>query len=122
MPDDTSALDTRVREAVKVALERRTVAPYWWPSPQGALALVSIVSVNGLAYLLVLRPVADLDDVAKMLIGGLVTVGFATIIGYYFGSSSGSKNKEDTINQIAAAATVAAPPPAADPANPPAVR
>lgn len=36
-------------------------------------------------------------DLVNMLIGALLTA-FATVIAYYFGSSSGSAKKDDTIN------------------------
>ena len=38
-------------------------------------------------------------DLVNMLIGALLTA-FATVIAYYFGSSSGSAKKDDTISKM----------------------
>lgn len=89
---------------------------------RSAIALALVAAMIGMAFVLVFRPTVPDSDVFKMLIGGLMTVGFATIISFYFGSSAGSKAKDDTLNQIAVAS--AAPngvpqvAPVADPAKP----
>jgi len=101
-------------------------------SVQSYIAVLLSTATVALIFLLVLRPMTASDDVTKTAIGALLTVGFATIISFYFGSSQGSKAKDDTLNQIALqpapAAVVALPPaapqpvePAPQPAPPPAV-
>lgn len=67
------------------------------------IALSLVGSMIAMAFVLAIR--SPDSDIFKMLMGGLVTVGFASIIGFYFGSSSGSKAKDDTLNAIAQTAT-----------------
>ena len=90
MPEFSSEELTAIRLSLRVAL---------WATlgslPVGVL----------LAFVLAFRPNVPDSDIFKVLIGGFMTVGFASIINFYFGSSSGSKSKDDTLNQIAAAAT-----------------
>jgi hypothetical protein len=86
---------------------------------RSAIAVALVIAMIGMAFVLVFRPNVPDSDVFKILIGGLMTVGFASIINFYFGSSSGSKSKDDTLNQIAAGAA-SAPPAAPTPASPPA--
>jgi hypothetical protein len=102
------------------------------------LAVLLTFSIVGLVALLAFLDKTD-TDTFKILVGGLMTVGFTNVIGYYFGSSASSKAKDETINTLAvgpgsssgaavtAAAQAAAPaaakiaaPPAADVAAPPA--
>ena len=66
---------------------------------KSAIAVTLIASMVAMAFLLAIRNPDS--DIFKMLMGGLVTVGFASVINFYFGSSSGSKAKDDTLNQIA---------------------
>lgn len=80
-----------------------------WPMPQAFIAVFLVVALVGLAFALLVVPTPE-SDIFKTLVGGLMTVGFATVVSYYFGSSAGSKAKEDAIiNQL--------PPPAPPPAN-----
>jgi 3-phosphoglycerate kinase len=110
------------------------------------LAVLLTFSIVGLVALLAFLDKTD-TDTFKILVGGLMTVGFTNVIGYYFGSSASSKAKDETITTLAAgtgtgsvsaivaAANAAAPeaakaaapaaaqqaaPPAADVAAPPA--
>lgn len=92
-------------------------------STQSFIAIVLVVAMIALTFAMLFVKAPD-SDVFKMLSGGLMTVGFATIIGFYFGSSAGSKAKDDTIQNIAAASTgtgngtaTAAPPAPAAPAT-----
>lgn len=75
---------------------------------RSAIAMVLIIAMVAMAFLLAIRNPDS--DIFKMLMGGLVTVGFASVIGFYFGSSSGSKAKDDTLNQIAASTTTTGTP------------
>ena len=56
---------------------------------RSAIALSLVAAMIGMAFVLVFRPSVPDSDVFKMLVGGLMTVGFATIISFYFGSSAG---------------------------------
>jgi len=93
--------------------------PYWWPEPQTLIAMTLIWAMVVLAFVLIYRgkDVPD-SDMLKMLVGGFMTTGFATIISFYFGSSKGSVTKDETINRIATAAPPAAPVPVVPPTNP----
>ncbi len=68
---------------------------------QQYIAGLLVTAVVVLMFVLVFHPIKDADDITKMLIGGVMTVGFATIIGFYFGSSKGSKDKDNTLSAIA---------------------
>lgn len=68
---------------------------------QSSIAIMLVVAMIALIFVLVFVKVPD-SDVFKMLSGGLMTVGFSSIIGFYFGSSSGSKAKDDTMNNVVA--------------------
>jgi len=61
-----------------------------------------IVAVIAVAFTLIFRPASMDNDMLKMVVGGLL-MSFATIVGFYFGSSTGSKDKDDTIGRIVAA-------------------
>ncbi len=71
------------------------------PDTQSFLAITLVVSLVVLVFLLALNGQSD-SDTFKILVGGLMTVGFSNIIGFYFGSSQGSKTKDDTINTLSA--------------------
>lgn len=87
-----------------------------FPDAQSFIAISLVIAMIGLVFVLVFVKAPD-SDVFKMLIGGLMTTGFASIIGYYFGSSKGSTAKDDTISALATNAE-AVPVPAAAPAPP----
>jgi hypothetical protein len=76
-------------------------APFWWPDTKSMLAFLVVASNIAIAFVLIYRPGAAESDTLKVLIGGLMTVGFATIISYYFGSSQESTSKGQTIATIA---------------------
>ena len=79
------------------------------------IALVLVTALIAMMFVLVFRPTIPDSDVFKMLIGGMMTVGFSTVINFYFGSSAGSKAKDDTLNQIAATVTSPTTPPTPHP-------
>lgn len=82
--------------------------PFWWPEPQALLAIIMVCSMVALAFVLVFKQAPD-SDIFKMLIGGFMTTGFATIINFYFGSSKGSATKDETISKITTSQTVIPP-------------
>ena len=73
---------------------------------RGTIALVLLAAIVGLAFLRDLHGVAPADDVTKMIIIALVT-NFTNIVGWYFGSSKSSQDKDTTISSIAAGQTPA---------------
>lgn len=73
--------------------------PFWWPETPAFIAILLVASVVCLAFVLAFR--APDGDMFKFMIGGLMTTGFASIIGFYFGSSQGSKDKDTAMAKIA---------------------
>lgn len=87
-------------------------APFWWPSTQTVIAIILTISMVAVTFTLIVIKEPPASDMVKMLVGGLMTVGFSSIISFYFGSSAGSKDKDNAIiGQMA---------PAKNPPNPPA--
>jgi hypothetical protein len=75
--------------------------PFWWPDPQSFIAIALVLAMIALVFVLAFRSNLPDSDMFKMVVGGFVTVGFANIVQFYFGSSKGSAAKDDTINKIA---------------------
>lgn len=73
------------------------VKPFWWPDPQSFIAIVLVLAMVTLVFVLVFNPQATESDMLKMVVGGLMTTGFATIISFYFGSSKASDKKDDAL-------------------------
>ncbi len=68
-------------------------------SVQGFIAITLVFSIVGLLYLLALKGQTD-TDTFKIMVGAVMTVGFANVVGFYFGSSTTSKIKDDTISAL----------------------
>lgn len=71
--------------------------PFWWPDPQSFIAVVLVLAMVTLVFVLVMRGSVPESDMLKMVVGGLMTTGFATIISFYFGSSKGSDKKDEAL-------------------------
>lgn len=56
------------------------------------IAIILVLSMVGLTYILALR--IPESDAFKILLGAMLTVGFASAIGWYFNSSIGSEKKD----------------------------
>lgn len=67
---------------------------------KSAIALLLVAGMMTIAFVLIFKQVPE-SDTFKMLLGGMMTVGFSSIINYFFGSSDGSKEKDRTIGEIA---------------------
>jgi uncharacterized membrane protein len=62
-----------------------------------ALGALIIVGFFGLLYLLVTKTVPDVNkDLLNLVVGALIG-SFATVVGYFYGSSAGSAAKNDII-------------------------
>jgi hypothetical protein len=94
------------------------------------IALILVVAIVALVFTLAVLGKSD-SQVFNVLVGGLMTVGFTNIVGFYFGSSASSKTKDETISEmvtrtgngtpaVVTAAAAAAAPLAAEIAAPPA--
>jgi len=73
--------------------------PYWFPDTQGFLALGIIIVVSALAFLLLGSSTKFDDKIAGafMTLLGVLTACLKDVYGFYFGSSQGSKDKDQTI-------------------------
>ena len=80
-----------------------------FPDTQSMLAIILVTAVIVLMFVLALTGKTE-TDTFKIMVGGLMTVGFASVIGFYFGSSAGSKTKDDTINAAVQTAAANNPP------------
>jgi len=72
-------------------------------SAQGILAVVVVGAFIILVGIWMWRPPSG-DQATMALVNALVMVvgsGFMTVLNYYFGSSSGSKDKDETISRMA---------------------
>ncbi len=74
--------------------------PWWVPETRAILAVFLVMSVVAITFLVLIHPPASDNQLAQVLVGALVTTGLAAIIGFYFGSSSSSKDKDDTISSM----------------------
>ena len=107
--------------------------PFWIPEVRDLIGISVIIAMISMLLILLLRPVTVPDNqMTNILIGGFMTATTA-VIQFYFGSSKGSVNKDDTISQLAAGATVPsitttttevtkAPEPQPQPVKPPAAQ
>lgn len=67
------------------------------------LAILLVSAVIALMFVLGVRNPES--DVFKILLGGVMTVGFASVVGWYFASSSGSAMKDEALAKTTAAQT-----------------
>ena len=70
---------------------------------RGFLAILLLGGVMALAFLLAVK--APESDTFKILLGGLMTTGFAGVIQWYYGSSSGSAMKDEALAKTSQAQT-----------------
>src|SRR2546421_6762799 len=69
-------------------------------SLQATLAIAITVMVAAIGVLFALKPPDATNQILTGLISTVLTV-FVMVYSFYFGSSSGSKDKDDTVKQIA---------------------
>lgn len=66
----------------------------------GALAVIVVAGFFALLFILAYTNIPkENKDLLNMLLGAWLTA-FANVIGYYFGSSKGSTDKDKTINDM----------------------
>ena len=70
------------------------------PSLQGTLAILITFMVMAIGALFVWRPPDANNQILIGMVSTVMTV-FVMVYTFYFGSSSGSKDKDDTVKQIA---------------------
>lgn len=79
--------------------------PWYIPETRDFIATLLIIATVVVIVVLIFHPIATDNQLLNVMLGGLMTVGFANVITYYFGSSSGSKDKDDTISKMAVSVT-----------------
>jgi uncharacterized BrkB/YihY/UPF0761 family membrane protein len=100
---------------VLLMTSKATSRPWWVPKVRTFISCFLVMSLIVLIFVLVRNPIKDADDITKGAIGALLTVGFATIINFWFSTSKSSADKDDTIKALT---PPAAPTPPAPPAAP----
>lgn len=70
---------------------------------RGLIAFTLVLCVMALAFLLAVT--APTSQTFNILLGGIMTVGFASVVQWYFGSSSGSAMKGEALAKTATAQT-----------------
>jgi uncharacterized protein YacL len=76
-------------------------------SLQATLAICITLMVAAIGVMFVFHPPDATNQILTSLISTVMTV-FVMVFSFYFGSSSGSKDKDDTVKQIALGTTVPA--------------
>src|ERR1041385_5700363 len=84
---------------------------------RGLLALIIVVGFLAVIGAFFVFPIKGDNTLFNVLLGALATVGFASVVGYYFGSSSGSKEKDAALIRAAGAGEIAPATPASPPTN-----
>jgi hypothetical protein len=70
------------------------------PDRRTTIALLVVAALVGCTFVLIFRPAADpMSDILKLLIGALIA-NATSVIGYDFGSSKGSEDKQDMIGRL----------------------
>lgn len=71
------------------------------------MALELSTALVALTFVLAIR--APESDAFKMLLGGMLTTGFSTAVGYYFNSSKGSDDKNKVLETATQALATSTP-------------
>lgn len=80
--------------------------PYWLPDTQGFLAIAIILLMSIIVLVLLMGDPPKFDDKtagAMMMVLGVLTACLKDVYAFFFGSSKGSKDKDDTMNKVVAA-------------------
>lgn len=80
----------------------------WVPDTKAVIAILVILCTIGIAIVLLMHPVLTDSPMLNIVVGGWIAYG-TTVIQYYFGSSQGSKVKDDALAQIATGQPVPKP-------------
>lgn len=75
---------------------------------KSAIAMTVVAGLLTVLFFLIFVPVPE-SDAFKMLLSSMMTVGFATIMNYFFGSSDSSGAKDKTLGEIAKKSTGTGP-------------
>lgn len=98
--DQAEYADRANARAREVAITRATGSRDWFAAGLGVFVVLSFTLVLCSIIFRPTNPKEERDPASSALINilvGAMTAGYSTVLGYYFGSSSGSKNKDQTI-------------------------
>lgn len=86
-----------------MADENKPAAPWWVPDTKGFLAVFIVGSFVVAIFSMIFAPPMsippEISAIINMLLGALVAK-FGTVVDFNFGSSQGSKDKDDTQNKV----------------------
>ena len=74
------------------------VPPFWWPEPRTFIVGWMMISSFAIVVLCWWKPPSADNQILNTLIGVYVATGFTTAIGWWMGSSKGSDDKSQAIN------------------------
>jgi hypothetical protein len=72
----------------------------WVPDVRSTLALIVVASSLTLVFVMLFVDIKD-NKLIDMAVGIILSGGFTTIVNFFFGSSAGSKDKDDIIGKVA---------------------
>ena len=71
----------------------------WQQIFQYALAALVAVGLYWLSYLLIMKAAPEANKDALLILLGVVAAAFSNVVGYFFGSSKGSADKNDMLKK-----------------------
>lgn len=80
--------------------------PWWMPDTQGFLAIAILILVGAIVFILLLHN-STMDDKTSAVLTtviGILLANLKDVYSYFFGSSKGSTDKDQTLTKIAVAA------------------
>ncbi len=87
--------------------------PWWMPDTQGFLAIAILVLVGAIVFILLLHQ-SSMDDKTSAVLTtviGMLIANLKDVYSFFFGSSKGSSDKDQTLTKIAVAAAPVNPTP-----------
>ena len=71
----------------------------WQQIFQYALAALVAVGVYWVTYLLIMKAAPEANKDALLILLGVLAAAFSNVVGYFFGSSKGSQEKNEMLNK-----------------------
>lgn len=80
-------------------MEETTKRPFWLPDTQGFLAIAIITLIAAIVLLLLTKPLTidERTSGVLMIVIGVLTACLKDVYAFFFGSSKGSKEKDDAL-------------------------
>ncbi|MBD2054618.1 hypothetical protein H6F88_00990 [Oculatella sp. FACHB-28] len=104
--DQAEYADRANARSREVEITKATGKRDWYPPFLSTFVVFAFTLL--LCTMVFYQPEEERDDNTNSLINiliGTLTAGFSTVLGYYFGSSSGSRTKDETISQLSSDVT-----------------